>query len=120
MAATTTTTREKAVSRRSGSTVSPDPPGPAPGSPAAELASKPGLRVRPYRPMRALVGAMIVVASVVAAIAIYTSVGDRKEVLAIRDGLLAGEQITNADLQVVSISSDDSFPAILASARPSV
>lgn len=105
------------MSRRSGSTVSADAPGPALGSPAAELAAKPGLRVRPYRPMRALVGAMIVVASVIAALAIYTKVGDRKEVLAVRNGVLAGEQITDGNLQVVSISSDDSFPSIPAANR---
>jgi hypothetical protein len=105
------------VSRRSGSTVSTDGSGPLPGSPAAELASKPGLRVRPYRPMRALVGAMIVVASVVAALAIYTRIGDRKEVLAVRNGVLAGERITDENLQVVSISSDDSFPSIPAADR---
>jgi hypothetical protein len=62
----------------------------------------------------------MVVASVVVAIAIYTSVGDRDDVLAIRDGVLAGEQITDADLQVVSISSDDPFPAIPAADRPTV
>lgn len=67
--------------------------------------------------MRALVGAMIVVASVVAALAIYTKVGDRKEVLAVRDGILAGEQITDAHLHVVSISSDDSFPSVPATDR---
>jgi hypothetical protein len=105
------------VSRRSGSTVSADAPGPAPGSPAAELAAKPGLRIRPYRPMRALVGAMIVIASVVAALAIYTQIGDRREVLAVRDGVLAGERITDENLQVVSISSDDSFPSISATNR---
>jgi hypothetical protein len=70
--------------------------------------------------MRALVGAMIVVASVVVAIAIYTGVGDRTEVLAIRNGMLAGEQIADADLQVVSLSSDDSFPAIPAADRLAV
>ena len=105
------------MSRRSGSTVGPDAPGPVPGSPAAELASKRGLRVRPYRPMRAVVGAMIVVASVVAALAIYTRIGDRKEVLAVRNGVLAGERITDEHLQVVSISSDDSFPSIPAADR---
>ena len=111
------TTREKSVSRRSISASKTDIPVPAPGSPAAELASKPGLRVRPYRPMRALVGALIVVAAVIAALAIYTRVGNRTEVLAVTRPILAGEQIIDADLQVVSISSDDSFPSIPASNR---
>lgn len=109
--------REQPVSRRSSSASNSELSIPAPGSPAAELASKPGLRVRPYRPMRALVGALIVVAAVVAALAIYTRIGNRTEVLAVTRAVLAGEQITDADLQVVSISSDDSFPAIPASNR---
>ena len=67
--------------------------GPPPGSPAAALASKPGLRMRPQRPMRALVGALVVVASVVAALAIYTRIGNRTDVLAVARDVLAGEQI---------------------------
>lgn len=111
------TTREKSVSRRSKSASRAELIAPSPGSPAAELASKPGLRVRPYRPMRALVGALVVVAAVVVALAIYTRIGNRTEVLAVTDSILAGEQITDADLQVVSISSDDSFPSIPAANR---
>ena len=67
--------------------------------------------------MRALVGAMLVIAAVVAALAIYARVGNRNEVLAVRRSILAGEQILDGDLQVVSISSDDSFPSIPASDR---
>ncbi len=67
--------------------------------------------------MRALVGAMLVIAAVVAALAIYARVGNRNEVLAVRRSILAGEQILDDDLQVVSISSDDSFPSIPASDR---
>ncbi len=91
------------ASPRSGS----GPAAPAPGSPAAVLASKPGLRMRPHRPMRALAGALIVVASVVAALALYTRIGNRTEVLAVSRDVLAGEQIDDADLEVVSMSSDD-------------
>lgn len=111
---------EKRVSRGSRPSTNGGSPGPTPGSPAAELASRPGLRVRPYRPMRALVGALIVVASVVAALAVYTRVGNRAEVLAVNRLILAGEQITDADLHVVSISSDDSFPSIPAANRTTV
>lgn len=110
-------TREKSVSRGPRSARKAGTSGPAAGSPAGELASKPGLRVRPYRPMRALVGALIVVASVVAALAIYARIGNRTEVLAVNRPILAGEQITDADLQVVSISSDDSFPSVPAADR---
>jgi hypothetical protein len=114
------TARETSVSRRSRSGPKSASPGPAPGSPAAELASRPGLRMRPYRPMRALVGTLIVVASVVVAIAIYTRVGDRTEYLELTRSVLAGEQITDADLRVVSLSSDDDLDAIAATARSSV
>jgi hypothetical protein len=93
---------------------------PAPGSPAAELASKPGLRMRPQRPMRAFAGALIVVASVVAALALYTRIGNRTEVLALSQDVMAGAQITEADLEVVSISSDDGIPTVPASQRASV
>ena len=80
---------------------------PRAGSPAAELAASRGLRLRPHRPVRALAGAFLVVASVVAAITLYSRLGDRTEVLAVNRTVLAGEQITGADLEIVSISSDD-------------
>lgn len=92
----------------------------APGSPAAVLATKRGLRMRPYRPMRALVGALLVVASVVIAIAIYTKVGDRTDYLALDRSVLAGEQISDDDLRVVSLSTDDDLNAVPASARATV
>ena len=90
---------------------------PRPGSPAAELATKPGLRMRPYRPVRALAGAFVVIASVVAAIALYSRIGDRTDVLAVNRTVLAGEQLTAADLEVVSISSDDHLAFVGASDR---
>jgi SAF domain len=95
-------------------------PAPAPGSPAAELASKPGLRMRPHRPMRALAGALVVVASVVAALALYARIGERTNVLAVSRDVLAGEQIGDSDLKVVSISSDDGIPTIPASQRSAI
>lgn len=95
---------------------------PTPGSPAAVLAESrgTGLRVRPHRPMRALVGAFLVVAAVVAALALYTSLGDKTEVLAVTRNVLAGEQITSADLRVVSISSDDDIPTVSADLRAEI
>ena len=101
------------ASPRTGTT----PAAPAPGSPAAALASKPGLRMRPQRPLRALAGALVVVASVVAALALYARIGNRSEVLALSRDVLAGEQISDADLQVVSISSDGDVPTVPASQR---
>lgn len=96
--------------------------GPSPGSPAAVLAEArgAGLRMRPHRPMRAIVGALLVVAAVVAALAIYTSIGDKNEVLAVTRDVLAGEQITSTDLRVVSISSDDGIPTIDAARREEI
>src|SRR5262245_3663231 len=91
--------------------------GPASGSPAAELASRSGLRMRPHRPMRVLVGTLIVVASVIAALALYARVGDRTEVLAVSRDVLAGEQLTAADLEVVAFSSDDAIPTVPATQR---
>ena len=88
--------------------------------PQPRSASKPGLRMRPHRPMRALAGALIVVASVVAALALYTRIGDRTEVLAVSRDVLAGEQIDDADLEVVSMSSDDGIPTIPASQRAAI
>jgi len=93
---------------------------PPPGSPAAVLASKPGLRMRPQRPMRALAGALVVVASVVAALAVYTRIGDRTEVLAVSRDVLAGEQISDDDLEVVSLASDDGIPTVPASQRNTI
>jgi hypothetical protein len=83
----------------------------------SELAPRSGLRVRPQRPVRALFGALVVVASVLAALAIFTRVGDRREVLALSRTVLAGEQLADADLKVVSIASDESFLAVPASDR---
>ena len=81
----------------------------SPGSPAAALTVRPGLRVRPQRPARAFVGALVVVAAVVAALALYSRIGDRREVLMVTRTVLAGEQLSDADLRVVSVGSDADF-----------
>jgi hypothetical protein len=70
--------------------------------------------------MRALVGALIVVVSVVAALAVYARIGDRTEVLAVSRDVHAGEQITDADIEVVSISSDDAIPTVPATQRSTI
>jgi hypothetical protein len=105
--------REDAAAVGNGST-------PRAGSPAAELAATRGLRLRPHRPARALAGAFLVVASVVAAVTLYSRLGDRTEVLAVNRTVLAGEQITGADLEIVSISSDDHLAFLPASDRGAV
>jgi hypothetical protein len=83
----------------------------------AELAPRSGLRVRPQRPARALFGLLLVVASMVAALAVYTRIGDRHDVLALTRTVLAGEQLAATDFRVVSISADDSFASAPAANR---
>jgi hypothetical protein len=83
-----------------------------PSSVPGELAASRGLRVRPQRPMRALVGVLVVLAGVVAALAVYTRVGDRSEVLMLSRTVLAGEELSAGDLRVVSIASDEEFAAV--------
>jgi hypothetical protein len=82
-----------------------------------ELSPRAGLRVRPQRPVRAVFGALLVVASVVVALTIFTKIGDRREVLAVNRTILAGEQLADGDFRVVSISSDDDFPSVPAGDR---
>lgn len=89
-------------------------------SPASALTVRPGLRVRPQRPGRAVVGGLVVVAAVVAALALYSRIGDRREVLMVTRTVLAGEQLVDSDLRVVSIGSDEDFAAVGASERESV
>jgi hypothetical protein len=86
----------------------------------SELSPRSGLRVRPQRPARALFGLLLVAVCVVAVLVIYTRVGDRQDVLAVGRTVLAGEQLTDADLRVVSISADDSFPSVPSTARASI
>ena len=76
-----------------------------------------GLRVRPQRPIRALFAALLIAASVAVAVTVYARLGDRHDVLALQRTVLAGEQVTDADLRVVSLSSDDAFTAVPASQR---
>jgi hypothetical protein len=90
------------------------------GLAGSELSPRSGLRVRPQRPARALFGLLLVAVCVVGVLVIYTRVGDRQEVLAVRRTVLAGEQLADADLRVVSISADDSFPSVPATARSSI
>lgn len=76
-----------------------------------------GLRVRPQRPVRAAMALLLVVASVVAALTVFTRIGDRSEVLVATRTVLAGQQVTEADFRVVSISTDDELATIPASQR---
>jgi SAF domain len=77
--------------------------------------------VRPQRPARALFGLLlVVVAVVVATLTVYTRIGDRHQVLAVTRTVLAGEQLTDSDFRVVSISADDSFASVPAAARASL
>ena len=73
--------------------------------------------MRPQRPVRAVFGGLLVVASVAIALTVYSRIGDRQEVLAVTRTVLAGEQLTDADLKEVSISSDGSFASVPAASR---
>jgi hypothetical protein len=56
----------------------------------------------------------------VAALTVYSRIGDRHEVLALTRTVLAGDRLVDADFKVVSISTDDSLASVPASARPSL
>lgn len=86
----------------------------------SDLGRRNGLRVRPQRPARVFVGLLIVAACVVVVLVIYTRLGDRRDVLTVNRTVLAGEQLSDSDLRVISISSDDSFPSVPVSARASI
>lgn len=89
-------------------------------TPADVLAGRAGVRMRPLRPARALLGALLMVTAVVATLAIYSRLGDRTSVLALNRTVLAGEQITAADLRVVGVSSDDTIAWVTADERATV
>jgi hypothetical protein len=67
-----------------------------------------GLRMRPPRWGRVVMALLLVVSSVAVALAVYTRVGDRRQVLVSARTVLAGEEVSPADFRVVSLSSDDS------------
>lgn len=77
-----------------------------------------GLRVRPQRPVRAVLALLLVVASVVAALTVYTRIGDRSDVLVATRTVLAGEQTSDTDFRVVSISTEDDLATVSADDRP--
>jgi hypothetical protein len=91
----------------------------SPGSPAAQRAAlgRHGAGSRPVRPLRALVGALLVVTAVVAALAVYTRIGDRVEVLATGRTVLAGERLSASDLRVVSVAREEGLVVVPASER---
>ena len=76
-----------------------------------------GLRVRPQRPVRAVLALLLVVASVVAALTVYTRIGDRTDVLVASRTILAGDRLTDADFRVVSLSTDGDLAVTDAAGR---
>lgn len=76
-----------------------------------------GLRVRPQRPVRAILALLLVVASVVAALTVFTRIGDRTDVLVTTRTVLAGEQLVATDFRVVSISTEDELATVSAANR---
>jgi hypothetical protein len=91
----------------------------SPSSPAALRAAlgRRGVGGRPVRPVRALVGALLVVTAVVAALAVYTRISDRVEVLAAGRTVLAGERLSASDLRVVSVAREDGLVVVPATER---
>ena len=81
------------------------------------LPSGRGLRVRPQRPVRAVLALLLVVASVVAALTVFTRIGDRSDVLVATRTVLAGEQVSASDFRVVSISTEDELVTVAAADR---
>ena len=92
---------------------------PTSGSPVAGR-HRAGLRLRPGRPVRLLLALSLMVVAVVFALAMFLRVGHRHEVLVLTRDVLAGERLTDADVQPVAIAADDTLRATLATARGSV
>lgn len=69
---------------------------------------------------RMALGVVIVVLSVLGVVALYGSASDRVEVVAVRQAVATGQQITAADLTTVSISSDSNLATIAAAQRESL
>src|SRR4051794_11250350 len=90
------------------------------GLAGSELGPRSALRLRRPRTERALGGLFVVALAVVVVSVMIIRAGDRHDVLAVSRTVLAGEQLTDADLRVVSISADDSFPSVPATARSSI
>lgn len=86
-------------------------------SPVSELAVSGGLRLRPRQPIRLLLGALLVVAAVTAALVAYTRSTERVEVLAVTRTVLAGERIGAGDVRVVSLATDDVLATVPATSR---
>ena len=76
-----------------------------------------GLRITPRRPGRALLGLLLVAASVATAMTIYLRIGDRMDVLVAARPVLAGQQIEPSDLRVVSVSIDGGLSSVPATDR---
>jgi hypothetical protein len=63
---------------------------------------------------------LLLVATVVAGLALYSSLSDDTEVLVLRETVLAGEQLTTEDLRVVAVSSQDDVAWVRADQRSMV
>ena len=87
---------------------------------ADPLAARAGLRIRPYRPLRALIGGGIVVACVLAGWALIVDAATKHDVLVLTREVQAGEQIEASDVRVLSITWDETFPAFAAAELDSV
>jgi hypothetical protein len=73
------------------------------------VAHRSGLRLRPRRPKRLLIAAAAMVTAVALSVSVYSKIGHRRDVLMMTRDVMAGEQLRDTDVGLVSLSSDDSL-----------
>jgi hypothetical protein len=78
----------------------------------ADVPHTPVSRWKPRYPARAAIGVLLMVASVLTALAIYQRVGHRRNVLVLTRNVLAGEQVRADDLKPVAVSTDASLRVV--------
>jgi hypothetical protein len=77
-------------------------------------------RWKPRYPARAAIGILLMVASVLTALAIYQRVGHRRNVLVLTRNVLAGEQVKADDLKPVAVSTDAELRVVDATSAPAM
>lgn len=77
-------------------------------------------RWKPRYPARAAIGVLLMVASVLTALAIYQRVGHRRNVLVLTRNVLAGEQVKATDFGPVAVSTDGRLHTVDAGSAPNL
>src|SRR4051812_31524797 len=92
----------------------------------ATATRKPKLRVNSSiipttrHPARLVASALVLILSAMIALALYTQIGDRTQVLALVHEVEQGNTITAGDLRVVDVAADDGVAMVSASQRSSI